>query len=71
MLLVKNKDNSYRFCVDFWKLNSLTVKSKYPVPVIDQLLDELRQAYWFSKLDLWARFHQILLQHGDEHKTTF
>lgn len=43
MLLVK-KDNSYRFCVNFRKLNSLTVKSKYSVPIIDQLLDELHQA---------------------------
>jgi len=71
VLLVKKKDLLYRFCVDFWKLNSMTVKSKYPVPVIDQLLDELTHASWFTKLDLRANFHQILLQPRNKHKTTF
>jgi len=47
------------------------MKSKYPVPLIDELLDELGQASWFTKLDLRSVFHQILLQPGDEFKTAF
>jgi hypothetical protein len=71
VLLVKKKDGSYRFCVDFRHLNALTVKSKFPVPLFDQLMDELSGASWFSNLDLRAGFHQILLKTGEEFKTTF
>jgi hypothetical protein len=71
VLLVKKKDGSYRFCVDFRQLNSITAKSKYPEPVFDQLVDELANASWFSTLDLRAGFHQILLQPGEEPKTAF
>lgn len=71
VLLVKKKDNTWRFCVDYRQLNSITVKGKYPVPIIDELLDELGQASWFSKLDLHFGFRQILLQAGEEYKTAF
>jgi hypothetical protein len=52
-------------------LNALTVKSKYPVPIIVELLDELAGACWFSILDLRDGFHQILLKPGEEYKTSF
>jgi len=71
VLLVKKKDGTFRFCVDFRQLNALTVKAKYPVPVIEELLDELTHASWFSCLDLTAGYHQIRLKEGEEFKTAF
>jgi hypothetical protein len=71
VLLTKKKDGTYRFCVDFRHLNALTIKSKFPVLVIDQLMDELGQASWFSNLDLRVGLHQILLKHREEFKTAF
>jgi hypothetical protein len=52
VLLVKKKDKSYRFYVDYRHLNTITAKGQFPAPVIDDFLDELQQASWFSCLDL-------------------
>jgi hypothetical protein len=71
VLLFKKKDKTWCFCVDYCHLNGLTMKFKYPVPVINELLDELHGAAWFTSLDLRVGFHQILLQPGEEFKTAF
>lgn len=71
VLLVKKKDQSWHFCVDYRQLNAITVKGKYPVPIIEELLDELQGASWFTSLDLQASFHQIRMKPGEEYKTAF
>ncbi|WVZ86941.1 hypothetical protein U9M48_033652 [Paspalum notatum var. saurae] len=71
MLLVKKKDGSWQPVVGYRYLNALTVRGKFPIPVFDEMMDELASASWFSTLDLNSGFHQIRLKTGEEPKTAF
>lgn len=71
VLLVKKPDMTWRFCVNYCVLNDNTVKNKFPIPVVEELIDELHSARFFTKLNLYAGFHQVHVHPDNVEKTLF
>jgi len=71
VVLVKKKDGSLRFCVDYRQLNSITIKDSYPLPLIDNCLNALAGSSWFSTLDLRSGYYNVPIAEQDLDKSAF
>ncbi|GAA0173849.1 hypothetical protein LIER_27373 [Lithospermum erythrorhizon] len=71
VLFVKKKDGTMRLCIDYRQLNKVTIKNRYPLPRIDDLFDQLRDAEVFSKIDLRSGYHQLRIKEDDISKSAF
>ena len=70
-MLVGKNDGSWRLCIDYRAPNSKTVKDRFPIPVVDELIDELASNWIHNKIDLRVGYHQLAVAHEDVHKTAF
>jgi len=68
---VKNKDGTLRFCIDYRQLKKVMIKNRYPLPRIDDLFDQLKEATMFSKVDFRLGYHQVCMKEEDIFKTRF
>eukprot|EP00253_Pinus_taeda_P034566 PITA_34566 len=71
VVLVRKKDGSWRMCINYRALNKITIKNRYPLPRIDDLLDQLKEVVCFTNLDLHSGYHQVRVAEQDVWKTAF
>jgi hypothetical protein len=71
MLFVEKKDGAQQMCIDYWLLNEVTIRNKYPLQWIEDLFDQMKGASVFSKIDLRSRYHQLNIWELDIPKTAF
>eukprot|EP00253_Pinus_taeda_P004152 PITA_04152 len=71
IVLVQKKDMTWKLCIDYQELNKIIVRNRYPIPWINDLLDQLKGGKYFNKIDLKSRYHQVPIEPSDVWKTTF
>jgi hypothetical protein len=71
IIVVSKKNGKKRFCVDYRKVNAITRKDAYPLPRIDEMMDSLGSAHWFSSMDLISGYWQIEMEENSKAKTVF
>jgi len=71
VLFQKKKDGTLRLCVDYRKLNAVTIRNSYPIPLINEIIEKVKGAKYFTKLDLRSAYNLIRIKEGDEYKTAF
>lgn len=71
IMLVQKKDGTWRLCIDYWALNKIIVQNRYLIPRIDNLMDQLKEAKYFSKIDLKSEYHQVLIKPSNVWKISF